>query len=118
MENYLPPSLDRTFAALGDPTRREILSRLEQDRSLSVSALAQPLPIKLPTVLKHLNVLSDAGLIRRTKCGRTVTVEILPDPLRDAMEWLSRYERFWSSSLDRLAVYAEARMAEREGKGE
>jgi DNA-binding transcriptional ArsR family regulator len=118
MSNYLESSLDRTFAALGDPTRRAILSRLERDRALSVSALAEPLPIKLPTVLKHLGVLADAGLVRRTKQGRTVTVEIVPDRLREAMEWLARYERFWSSSLDRLAAYAEAKMAESGGKDE
>lgn len=114
MENYSEPLLDRTFAALSDPTRRAILARLESDRSLTVSALAEPLPIKLPTVLKHLNVLSDAGLIRRSKQGRTVTVELSANPLQAASEWLSRYERFWWSSLDRLAVYAEAKMAEQE----
>lgn len=118
MENYCDDRLDRTFAALGDPTRRAILSRLESERALTVGALATPLPIKLPTVLKHLNVLQDAGLIRRSKCGRTVTVEIVADPLKEALDWLGRYERFWSASLDRLAAQAEAKMAERQRGGE
>lgn len=118
MANYSEPILDRTFAALSDPNRRAILARLESDRALSVSALAEPLPIKLPTVLKHLDVLSEAGLIRRSKQGRTVTVELVSDPLQAASEWLTRYERFWWSSLDRLAAYAEARMLETGDKTE
>jgi DNA-binding transcriptional ArsR family regulator len=112
MANHSDATLDRTFAALGDANRRAMLSRLERDRALTVSALAEPLPIKLPTVLKHLDVLTEAGLVRRTKHGRTVTVELVPDPLKTAMDWLNRYERFWSASLDRLAAYAEAKAAE------
>lgn len=118
MENYQNATLDRTFAALGDASRRSMLSRLERDGALTVSALAEPLPIKLPTVLKHLDVLAEAGLVRRSKHGRTVTVEIVPDPLKTAMEWLNRYERFWSVSLDRLAAYAEAKATAAEGKSE
>jgi DNA-binding transcriptional ArsR family regulator len=103
--------LDRTFAALVDPTRREILARLEQQERLSVSELARPFAIKLPAVMKHLDVLSGAGLITRTKTGRTVMVELSPEPMRDAVAWLRRYERFWSASLDRLTAYAEAQEA-------
>jgi len=112
MVNYGDRQLSRVFAALGDPTRRAILARLERQDGLSVSALAEPFAIKLPAVMKHLDVLSSAGLINRSKAGRTVTVEIATDPLRKAMEWLRRYERFWSSSLDRLVTYAESREAE------
>jgi DNA-binding transcriptional ArsR family regulator len=107
MVNY-SERLDRTFAALVDPTRRAILARLEREDGASISALAQPFAIKLPAVMKHLDVLDDAGLIRRSKAGRTVTVRLRPQPMREAMDWLRRYERFWSSSLDRLAAYAEA----------
>ena len=102
------PQLDRTFAALVDPTRRAILARLEREDAASVSDLAKPFAIKLPAVMKHLDVLDDAGLIIRTKAGRTVTVRLSPEPMREAMDWLRRYERFWSSGLDRLAAYAEA----------
>lgn len=113
MANYSDAFLDRAFAALSDPTRRAMLIRLEQEAELTVSDLARPLPIKLPTVLKHLDVLSDAGLVRRDKQGRTVTVRLQPDPLQAASDWLARYERFWSRSLDRLAAVAEAHEAER-----
>ncbi|HLZ75978.1 metalloregulator ArsR/SmtB family transcription factor [Phenylobacterium sp.] len=110
MVNY-SPSLDRTFAALTDPTRRAILARLETQESASVSDLAQPFAIKLPAVMKHLDVLDEAGLISRSKTGRTVTVRLRPEPMREAMDWLARYERFWSASLDRLTAQAEKREA-------
>ena len=111
MVNYEPQDLDRIFAALVDPTRRAILARLEQAPSLTVSAIAQPFAIKLPAVMKHLDVLDEAGLITRAKHGRTVDVRLSPAPLREAWAWLERYERFWSPALDRLAVYAEAQEA-------
>ena len=68
--------------------------------------------IKLPAVMKHLDVLDQAGLITRSKVGRTVTVRLSPQPIREAMDWLRRYERFWSKGLDRLAAYAESKEAE------
>ena len=117
MVNNSAQRLDRIFSALSDPTRRAILARLEREDGLSVSDLAEPFDIKLPAVMKHLDVLSDAGLIRRSKSGRTVTVEISPNPLKGAVDWLQRYERFWSSSLDRLVKYAEAKEAEAQEKG-
>ncbi|HEY4044715.1 MAG TPA: metalloregulator ArsR/SmtB family transcription factor [Rhodopila sp.] len=110
MANY-HEQLDRTFAALVDPTRRAILARLEREDGASVTELARPFAIKLPAVMKHLDVLGDAGLIRRSKVGRTVTVRLAPDPMREAVEWLRRYERFWTGSLDRLAAYAEDKEA-------
>jgi len=109
MVNYSEAHLDRVFAALSDPTRRAVLSRLARTRPLSVSALAEPFDIRLHTVMKHLDVLADAGLIRRAKTGRTVHVEIARGSLQPAVRWLQRQERFWSASLDRLAVYAEAK---------
>jgi len=112
MVNYQHRDLDRVFAALVDPTRRAILARLEEADSLSITALAAPFPIKLPAVMKHLDVLSDAGLISRAKQGRTVSVRLSPDPLREAHDWLRRYERFWAPALDRLAAYAEAKQAQ------
>jgi DNA-binding transcriptional ArsR family regulator len=115
MVNY-SERLNRTFAALVDPTRRAILAKLEREESASVSALARPFAIKLPAVMKHLDVLDDAGLITRSKAGRTVTVQLRPAPMREAMEWLRRYERFWSARLDRLAVYAERKEIEERKK--
>jgi DNA-binding transcriptional ArsR family regulator len=111
MVNY-QERLDRTFAALVDPTRRAILAQLERRDGLSVSELAEPFAIKLPAVMKHLDVLDGAGLVTRSKSGRTVTVRLRPRPMREAMEWLRRYERFWSEGLDRLATYAEDKEAE------
>ena len=116
MVKYSHKQLDRTFSALGDPTRRAIIARLEREDSASVSDLARPVAIKLPAVMKHLDVLDDAGLIVRSKKGRTVTVHLRAEPIKEAMEWLSRYERFWSKSLDQLAAYAEAREAGKKRK--
>ena len=116
MVNY-QERLDRTFAALVDPTRRAILARLERADGASVSELARPFAIKLPAVMKHLAVLDDAGLITRSKVGRTVTVRLAAAPMREAADWLRRYERFWSGSLDRLASYAEAKEAEARRRG-
>jgi DNA-binding transcriptional ArsR family regulator len=112
MVNHQHQDLDRVFAALVDPTRRAILARLEQEESLSISAIAAPFSIKLPAVMKHLDVLGGAGLITRSKQGRTVDIRLSPTPLRDATDWLRRYERFWSPALDRLAAHAEAKEAE------
>ena len=115
MVNY-QRRLDRTFAALVDPTRRAILAHLERKQGASVSELAGPFRIKLPAVMKHLDVLAAAGLVTRSKAGRTVTVRLRAQPMREAMEWLRHYERFWSPRLDRLARYAERKEAEARSK--
>lgn len=104
--------LNRTFAALVDPTRRAILAQLERKDSASVGELAKPFAIRLPAVMKHLDVLADAGLITRKKSGRTMMVRLRSQPMREAMSWLSRYQRFWSGRLERLALYAEGKEAE------
>jgi DNA-binding transcriptional ArsR family regulator len=116
MVNY-QERLDRTFMALVDPTRRAILAQLERKDGASISELAEPFKIRLPAVMKHLDVLADAGLVTRSKSGRTVTVRLRPRPMREAVEWLRRYERFWSNSLDRLTTYAESKEAEARSKG-
>jgi DNA-binding transcriptional ArsR family regulator len=116
MVNY-QERLDRTFAALVDPTRRAILAHLERQDGVSISELAEPFAIKLPAVMKHLDVLDDAGLVTRSKTGRTVTVRLRPQPMREAMEWLRRYERFWSEGLDRLTAYAESKETEARKRG-
>jgi DNA-binding transcriptional ArsR family regulator len=109
--------LDRTFSALLDPTRRALLARLERNDGLSISELARPFPIGLPAVMKHLDVLTGAELITRSKAGRTVTVRLRHQPIREAMDWLRRYERLWSDKLDRLTAYAERTEAEARRKG-
>lgn len=112
MVNYREERLNRVFAVLSDPTRRAILARVARGHGLSVSKLAEPFAIKLPAVMKHLDVLADAGLIRRSKTGRTVQVELAAGSLKAAVDWLQRHERFWSASLDRLVTYAETKERE------
>lgn len=109
--------LDRTFAALVDPTRRAILARLAGRGEASVSELAGPFAIRLPAIMKHLDVLGEAGLITRSKQGRTVTVRLSPGPMQEAAEWLAHYERFWSARLDQLAAFAERQEAEARKEG-
>jgi DNA-binding transcriptional ArsR family regulator len=107
MVKYQTPALDRTFAALADPTRRALLSQLNERDGRSVSELARPFSVSLPAVMKHLDVLSDAGLVIRTKTGRTVSCRLNAAPMEEAMLWLYRYERFWNEQLDRLAAFLE-----------
>ncbi len=109
MVKYQEAALDRTFSALADPTRRALLARLEAGDEMSVSDLARPLPMSLPAVMKHLDVLSDAGLIHRVKSGRTVSCRINAAPMEDAMKWLIQYQRFWTMSLERLAKFLETK---------
>jgi DNA-binding transcriptional ArsR family regulator len=107
MVKYSEAPLDRTFAALADPTRRALLARLAEQPGLSVSALAEPFAVSLPAIMKHLDVLSDVGLVARTKSGRIVTCRLNAAPMHGAIAWLNRYERFWSEALSRLADFLE-----------
>ncbi|WP_236841796.1 ArsR/SmtB family transcription factor [Bosea sp. PAMC 26642] len=102
--------MDRTFSALSDPTRRALLARLEGEDGLSISELAKPFSVSLPAIMKHLDVLSDAGLVERKKQGRTVSCRLKAEPMEEAMGWLARYQRFWTQRLDALeAMLAEQR---------
>jgi DNA-binding transcriptional ArsR family regulator len=107
MVNYREDPLDRVFAALADPTRRGLVTRLGENESLTVSELAQPFAMSLPAIMKHLDVLSDAGLITRRKSGRTVSCRLTAASMKSAMDWLHRYERFWSDRLSRLGAFLE-----------
>ena len=107
MVKYQASRMDRTFSALADPTRRAVLLRLKEKPGLSVSELARSLSLKLPGMMKHLDVLSDAGLITRVKTGRVVSVHLAAGPMREAMQWLQRYERLWTVSMDRLVALVE-----------
>ncbi|MEP7031293.1 MAG: metalloregulator ArsR/SmtB family transcription factor [Pseudolabrys sp.] len=99
--------LDDVFAALADPTRRALLARLSKTDAVSVSELAKPFAMSLPAVMKHLDVLSDAGLLTRNKEGRTVSCRLRAEPMADANDWLNRYQRFWNERLDQLAAFLE-----------
>jgi DNA-binding transcriptional ArsR family regulator len=107
MVKFSDIALDRTFAALADPTRRALVMRLAEKPDLSVSELAAPFAMSLPAVMKHLGVLSDAGLVSRAKTGRVVACRLDAEPMRDAFEWLNRYEKFWSERLSSLAAFLE-----------
>ena len=101
--NTTSPSdqLSLTFAALADPTRRTILTRLIEGDA-TVSELAEPLPISVQAVSKHLRVLERAGLITRTRSAQLRPSRLHAAPLKDAVDWLGSYQRFWDASFERL----------------
>jgi DNA-binding transcriptional ArsR family regulator len=97
-------SVDRltlTFAALTDPTRREILARLAEGDA-TVNELAQRFPITVQAVSKHLGVLERAGLITRGRSAQLRPSRLRPEPLKEAVDWLGSYRRFWDAGFDRL----------------
>jgi DNA-binding transcriptional ArsR family regulator len=104
MVKYSSRTLNRTFAALADPTRRRILAHLAQGDQC-VTHLAKPHAMSLPAVSKHLRVLEKAGLLRRRRYGRVHEMQLDATPLRQAAQWVEEYRTFWQGSLDRLAEY-------------
>ena len=93
--------LSLTFAALADPTRRVILTRLTEGDA-TVGELAEPLPISVQAVSKHLRVLERAGLITRTQSAQLRPSQLRAAPLKDAADWLGSYQRFWAAGFERL----------------
>jgi len=106
MVNYESSVLDRTFAALADPTRRAILERLAAGEA-TVTALAEPFEVSLPAISKHLRVLESAGLVTRARDGRVHRIGLVPARLEDAADWIAEHRRFWEERLDALAEYLE-----------
>ncbi len=107
-------SLDRTFAALADPTRRRILEHLSGgDRC--VTELAAPYRMSLPAVSKHLRVLEGAGLVRRRRDGRVHRLKLEARPMQEAQAWIEEYRKFWEASFDRLDEYLK-QLQEKETK--
>jgi DNA-binding transcriptional ArsR family regulator len=104
MVKYSSDTLDKTFSALSDPTRRAILARLAEGDA-SVSELAAPFAMSLPAISKHLRVLEQAGLVERTKDGRVHRLRLVAQPLHDAAAWIAHYQRFWQQQLEVLADY-------------
>jgi len=100
-------TLDRTFAALADPTRRAILARLSTGQA-SVTELAAPFAMSLPAVSKHLKVLERAGLVARARRAQWRPAELQAEPLHEVADWLADYRRFWEERLDRLDEYLRA----------
>ena len=104
--------LDRTFAALSDPTRRAILGRLATGEA-SVTELAEPFDMSMPAVSKHLKVLERAGLIVRGRQRQWRPARLEAEPLKEVADWTERYRRFWEERYDRLDDYLE----ELQGRG-
>lgn len=107
------PELSQLFRALADPTRRSILSRLAESPA-RVTDLADPTGLRLPTVMRHLSVLEEAGLITTSKDGRIRTCAIVPEALDPARTWLDEQRAIWQARLDRLDDYVMKLMKERE----
>jgi DNA-binding transcriptional ArsR family regulator len=99
-------SLDATFSALSDPTRRTILTTLQRGHA-SVSELARPHNISMPAILKHLHVLEHAGLVEQKKTGRVRMCRLTVTPMQQAADWLSLYRVFWENQLDNLGRFLE-----------
>ena len=97
-----PQDLDRTFAALADPTRREILSVLARGE-VAAGKLAERFPISAPAISRHLRVLENAGLITRRVDGKHRRCRLEPRPLQAAVRWLEFYREFWTGNLQQLA---------------
>jgi len=96
--------LDGVFAALSDPTRRDMIARLSV-RPHTVTELAEPHRMSLPAVAKHIRVLEQAGLLQSVKIGRARQCRLSPEPLAAAAEWIAHHHEFWEHRLDALDQY-------------
>ena len=107
-----PPSysLDTTFAALADPTRRAILARLA-DGEATVNQLAEPFAMSQPAISKHLKVLERAGLISRSRDAQRRPRKLEPQPLTEATDWIERYRKIWEANYQRLDALLRAMKA-------
>ena len=110
MLNYQVP-LDSLFHALADPSRRAIVERLSRGPT-SVSELARPLPMSLPAVVQHLQVLEASGLVRSEKAGRVRTCRIEPAALRTVEDWIVERRMIWERRFDRLGEYLDTLQAQ------
>ncbi|TGR18222.1 MULTISPECIES: metalloregulator ArsR/SmtB family transcription factor [unclassified Mesorhizobium] len=102
--NPIPPPIDGIFRALADPTRRRVVERLNRSPA-SVSELAQPFEMALPSFIDHLKILEGCGLVRSQKTGRVRTYELAPEPLKLAESWLAEQRTLWERRLDQFDAY-------------
>jgi DNA-binding transcriptional ArsR family regulator len=98
------PPIDGVFRALSDPTRRRVLERLSRSPA-SVSELAEPFGMALPSFVQHLHVLESSGLVRSSKVGRVRTFQLAPKRLKLAEDWLAQQRSLWERRLDQLDDY-------------
>lgn len=106
------PDLSRLFQALADPTRRAMLAKLAQAPA-RITDLAGPTGLRLPTVMRHISVLEEAGLIKSLKEGRTRTCALVPEALNPMQAWLDEQQTIWEARLDRLDRFVMKAMKER-----
>src|SRR5215204_2071585 len=106
-------TLDRTFSALADPTRRDILERLGRGPA-TISELAEPFGMSLTGLKKHVRILEEADLVTTEKVGRTRECRLGLGKLEDAAQWIEMYQRHWDRRLDRLEAYLERKKGGRE----
>ena len=104
MVNYKEQQLSQIFSALADPTRRAMLTRLG-DGEMSIADLSQPFAITKSAVTKHIKVLENSGLLKRTIDGRAHYCRLQAEPLKQASEWMRFYEQFWNDKFDALDVF-------------
>ena len=104
-------NLSSTFSALADPTRRAILARLASGEA-SVSELAKPMMMTMPAVTKHLKVLQKAGLIRQERRAQFRPCYLVATPLKEALDWVDQYRKFWEDSFNRLDDYLKVLQAQ------
>ena len=112
MVNYKASVLDTTFAALSDPIRRGILERLARGEA-TAGELAAPYDVSLPAISRHLRVLEQAGLLARRKTGRIHRCRLNAESMRQAAEWMARYQRFWGQQFDALDQHLSATQQEK-----
>jgi DNA-binding transcriptional ArsR family regulator len=99
-----PPPIDSVFRALSDPTRRRVVERLNRSPA-SVSELAQPFDMALPSFVEHLKILEGCGLVHSEKAGRVRTYRLSPEPLKLAENWLAEQRTLWERRLDQFDTY-------------
>ena len=104
MVNYEEQQLNQIFSALSDPTRRAMLIRLGQEE-MSVADLAQPFDMSKSAITKHVKVLENSGLLKRTIDGRVHYCRLEAQPLKQATEWMKFYEQFWHEKFDALDTF-------------
>jgi DNA-binding transcriptional ArsR family regulator len=109
---HYPATLDRTFFALSDPTRRGILERLGRG-SATIGELARPLGLTINGVKKHVGILEEVDLVVTEKVGRARECQLGPARLEDATDWIDEYRRTWQGRLDRFGAYVEGRDPDR-----
>jgi DNA-binding transcriptional ArsR family regulator len=100
-------NVDRVFSALSDPTRREVMERISKAGDMSPTEVAGELPVTRQAVTKHLDVLMQAGLVTQVKRGRETRYSLTPEPINEALTWMTEVGAAWDARLERLRALLE-----------